>query len=734
MVGRHRALATLGLALLVVAGGLPASGAVATATQPSGPSASGGSDGLGVDAAATSLALQENNSTRQHDNPAKVSEKGDLIGVRQWLSNRMLDRLSTGAVELDQGQYEQARSLVGDEYNSRLEQFVDVIGETESESDDDSADAFQRAQRSQRNLTERVQRYEQTYDDYQEAVAEGDEAEAREHARQLQRIASDVRRLNRTVVGQYETLENRTGTDLTPATTSIENVTENVTERQQRVDERLFTGTNLTVSADSTTISYTDPLVATGRLTTENGDPVADREIPLRIANRTYTAETDGDGRFRVTYRPRTIRTDRSSLRVRYVPENASEYLASNDSVAVDVEQVVATLSVERATDAAAFGDRVDATARLTIGDREIRGVPIHAAVGDTQLGQALTDRSGTAAVRGRLPAGVPDGNRSLTLSAGGPNAAVTAEPVSQPVVVRSTPTNLTVAAAQTTGETIAVNGTLTTADGLAIDSQPVEVSVGDAVTETVRTGPNGSYDLAVDGGQLGVSGGATVSVRAHFGGNGTNLEEASATTTVAFRNQTGASGAPETLRSLVSDRLPFGDVSPAVLAGLAALVVLLAVLLVLRRRYAGGDGDDPSAPPADPPEPDDDAAADADPEAGPAAASATDGEGPSPDDGLDFAPAESLLAAGDRAAAVRFAYQHLRGHVAADVGAADSDTHWEFYERCRADGMNGERLDAVRDLVEAYEAVEFGEHSTAPDADRLITTVDLRWSSASDD
>ncbi|WP_415380192.1 hypothetical protein [Halosimplex sp. TS25] len=735
MVGRHRALAALGLVLLVVAGGLPVSGTVATVPQPSDPSASSESGGLGVDAAAASLAAQENNSTRQHDNPANVSAEGDLLGVREWLSNRMLERLSTGAIELDQGQYERARSVVGDEYDSRLAQFVDVIGETDSESDDGSDEPFRRAQRSQRNLTERVQSYEETYDDYQQAVAEGDETEAREHARQLQQLSSDVQRLNRTVVGQYETLENRTGTDLTPATRSIENVTENVTERQQRVDERLFTGTELAVSPDSATISYTDPLRATGRLTTEEGDPVADREIPLRIANRTYTAETDAEGRFQVVYRPRTIRTGQSTLVVEYDPENTSEYLASNDTVAVDVEQVMATLSVEGATDEAAFGDDVDATARLTIDDREVQGVPITLAAGEAQLGDTLTDDAGSATVRGRLPAGVPDGDRSLTLSAGGPNAAVTAEPVSQPVTVRSTATDLTVAAAQTTGDTTAVNGTLTTTDGLAVDAQPVEISVGDAVAETVRTGSNGSYDLAVDGGQLAVPDEATVSVRADFGGNGTNLEGTNATTTVEYRNQSGASGRSESLGSIVSNRLPFEQVPPAAIAGLTALVVLLAVLLALRRRYAGRDGGDPAATDtADHPEPDDgDEAVATDPEAE-AAATASEGEDAPADEGLDFAPAESLLATGERAAAVRFAYQHLRGHVAPAVGAADSDTHWEFFERCRADGMNGERLDAVRDLVEAYEAVEFGPNSTAPDAERLITAVDLRWSSATDD
>ncbi|WP_459191551.1 hypothetical protein [Halosimplex sp. J119] len=735
MVGRHRTLAALGFVLLVVAGGVPATGAVVTAPQPSdGVTSPSGPSTLGVDAGSAPLAVQENNSTRQHDNPENVSGEGDLLGVREWLSNRMVERLSTGAVELDQGEYEQASSLVGDEYDSRLEQYVDVIGETDGESDDDSDDSFRQAQRSQRNLTDRVRSYEETYDEYQEAVEEGDEAAAREHARQLQDLASDVQRLNRTVVGQYGTLANRTGTDMTPAVTSIENVTENVTERQEEVDERLFTGTQLEVSPESATISYTDPLRATGRLTTEEGQPVADRTVPFRIANRTYTAETDADGRFQITYRPRTIRTDRPALQIRYDPENTAEYLASNDTVAVDVEQVMGTLSVEQATDEAAFGDRVNATARLTVDERAVQGVTIYAAADDVQLGHAITDGSGTTTARGRLPANVSDGDRSLTLSAGGPNRAVTADPVSESLTVRSTATDLTVDAAQTTGSTIAVNGTLATADGPATGGQPVEISVGDAVAETVTTGPNGSYSLETDGSQLNVTGKETVSVSASFDGSETNLDGSSATATVEYRAQSVAAGNAGSIRSLLLGYLPINDLPSAALVGLGALVVLLAVLLVVRRRYTGGSGVDQSAMvTADPTGLDDSADPDPSPAAD-AAMVASNGGDPVVDDQLDLAPAQSLLAAGDRAAAVRFAYQHFRGHVATDVGAAESDTHWEFFERCRADGMNGERLDAVRALVEAYEAVEFGPQATTSHAEDLIATVDAQWSSSTAD
>ncbi|QLH81351.1 hypothetical protein [Halosimplex pelagicum] len=727
MAGRSRAL-VLGCLALLVAGSLPVSGALVAGAPTADDRVTRG-DGpqlthLGGDSGG--LAVQANNTTRQHDNPANISEAGDLLGVRDWLSNRMLQGLSTGAIQLDQGQYEQAQSVLGDEFGARLDQYVDVVGETDTETDDDNADPFERTRDAQRNLTETVQSYDETYEAYQDAVEADDEAAARERARRLQRLATDVRRLNRTVIGGYQRLENQSGADLGRATTSVENVTENVTERQREVDEALFTGTALALSSDSATISYSDPLRASGQLTTDAGEPVADREIRVRIAGRDRTVRTDGDGQFQLTFRPRTVRIDRSSLTVRYVPANESPYLASNDSVAVDIEQVTATLSVEEASEQAAFGDQVEATARLALDGQPVRGIPLRATIGSARLGSSVTAETGTASTSGTLPATVPAGNRSLTVSAGGPNMAVTADPVSRPISVRSTGTNLTVAAEQSPGDTLAVEGTLTTTDSRPVGEQPVEVAVGEAVTETVRTGADGSYALAVDGSQLGVTGNATVTVRARFDGADTNLDNASAATRFTYRNRTAlGTGTGDGSSPLPSNVFPGeGPISSVALGGLAALLVLFVVLLVLRRRYADGGGSSTDAASGD--DPDD--ATGVGPTAAADASAAEPADEISAADGLDFGPAESFLAAGNTAAAVRYAYQHFRGHVAEDVGAPESDTHWEFFERCRANGMDSDQLNVIRDLVEAYEAVEFRPGPADPDADALLAAIDAKW------
>ena len=731
MVGRPREAMAVVLAFVLLVSAVPVGSTLAsgTTTGDTGPAPMTASFASGSgQSSGSALNLQTNNTTRQHDNPANVSRGGDLGAVRNWLSNRMLERLSDGAIQLDQGQYDRARSLLGDEFDSRLEQFVDVTGETDTDSDDDDSDPFEQTRERQRNLTDSVQEYEQTYDEYQDAVEANNETAAREYARELQRLSRDVRRQNRSVVTQYQRLENVTGADLTTAIDSIENVTTSVTERQAAVDDALFTQTVLAVDPETASISYTDPLAVSARLTTDSGEPVAERSIRVQIYDQVRTVRTDAEGRFQMTYRPRTIPVDRSQIRVLYRPADTSEYLAANDSVAVDIEQVTGTLSLTDPADEAAFGDRLEASATLTVDGQAVAGIPLSASLGSAELGSATSDQQGRASVVGSVPATVPAGDRSLTVSPSAPNAAVVADPVSEPVTVEMTATELTVEPDQQDSGTVVIDGTLATADGRPIPGQPVEVSVGETVTETVRTGPDGSYSLTLATTRLDVTEATTRTVRAAFDGTGTNLEPAEATTDATLRSP-AVEGTPANADDSLPSRLvPDGaDGSLFAIGGVASLVGLLLVLLVLRRRYTERAGTDASGDPTG----DDSSTADSGASGADAAAAGVIGDSTAqgPDTtGPDFGPAESFLAAGDGAAAVTYLYQHLRSHVATEVDVAETDTHWEFFEAARRDGLDGERLDALRELVETYEAVEFRPGAANPGAEALLTRVTAQW------
>lgn len=675
----------------------------------------------GYAVASTGIA-QVNNSTNHHANPANISIAGDLPGVRDWLSNRLLERLTDGAVELDQGQYERAQSLLGDEFGARFEQFVDVIGETDTESDDDNDEPYRTVHENQEDLTETVETYDETYDSYEEAVDEGNETAVRQHARRLQRLNERVQRHNRTVVGGYRTLENQTGADLEEAVTSVENVSEDIATRQDQIDQDLFTATELVVSPEATTISYTDPLVVEGQLLTDAGEPVANRSVRIQVYTRTRTVQTDANGEFTLQYRPRTVPINQSSIGLEYLPRNSSEFLASNATVEIDVEQVRATLSFEQAPPTTvAFGDQVATAARLELDGEPIAGMPLRAAIGSTPLDRGSTGESGTVTLGSGLPAAVLAGDQAVTVAVGVQDRAVTAEPISQSVTVQPTATNLTVRGDQSGAAELTIDGQLTAVDGDDVADQPVQVTVGE-VQRTVRTGSDGTYTLRLTTARLDGENNASVPVTVQFEGQGTNLNASSATTQVSFRGSTADAGGegPGGIAGVIDPgQLPDEFTRP--LAGVAALGVLLLVLaaLVVRRRTAsskpGDDGETDDAVGAEDDEPDSQATAETE-------SNRDDG------DGLDFTPGKTFLREGDPGAAVRYTYQHLRGYVGPQFGARESDTHWEFFNRCREQGLDESRAVALRQLVETYERMEFHPRPVDADVASLIDRLEAQW------
>ncbi len=74
----------------------------------------------------------------------------------------------TVVIALSNAQYDQARSVLGDDYDSRLERYAEVAGDTSSETDDTAAREFEAARENQRFLTNEVQRYRQQYAAYRQ--------------------------------------------------------------------------------------------------------------------------------------------------------------------------------------------------------------------------------------------------------------------------------------------------------------------------------------------------------------------------------------------------------------------------------------------------------------------------------------------------------------------------------------------------------------------------------------
>ena len=63
----------------------------------------------------------ETTTVVQHRNPDERSQDGDIEQVRAWLVGQLSGRLGDSTLQLSQGEYEQARRFLGDDYDAMAE-------------------------------------------------------------------------------------------------------------------------------------------------------------------------------------------------------------------------------------------------------------------------------------------------------------------------------------------------------------------------------------------------------------------------------------------------------------------------------------------------------------------------------------------------------------------------------------------------------------------------------------
>jgi len=352
----------------------------------------------------------DNNETQQ-ENPDSVSNGEYSDETAAWLARTMGGRLENSSIALSNAQYDRARSALGDDYDTRLEQYVEVAGDTSSETDDTAAREFEAARENQRNLTNEVQRYRQQYAAYQTARERGNEREARITARAMERTASNISDRGDELNQNFERIENTTSVDLSSGQTEINETTANITATQAAIREETLVGTTLTVQPIDSTASFSDPGTVSGQIQTENGSVIADKAVALRIENRTRTVQTDSSGVFETQYRPRSVRLGSQSISVEYVPEADSVYLSDNDTFTIDVQQVTPNVTSDIAPDVVGYGDQLNATASVIVASDGVDAVPVEFAIGDTVIARTTTGPNGTVTETIRLPATVNDGS-----------------------------------------------------------------------------------------------------------------------------------------------------------------------------------------------------------------------------------------------------------------------------------------------------------------------------------
>lgn len=624
----------------------------------------------------------------RHQHPDEAEQEGDLSGVSDWLSAELAASLEESSVELSEGQYDQARDAIGDDYDEQLSRYVEVADESDSDSDQEAAREFEAAAENQREFTDATEQYETTYDEYQEAVEAGDDERARELARELQRLSEDVNESGTTLEENYETISELTENDLSEEQQSVADQRAEIDSQQSDVQELEFVGTELTIDAATETISFTDPLVVDGRLTTEDGEPIANEEVTFAIGEQTVTTTTDSTGAFTLTYRPTVLPLDTTALEITYEPDAGSEYADASTTVPVSVKQSEPEVTIESVTDPVAFGDEMTVTGTVT-GDGDGDGaanVPVVVSLGDERLGEVETNSDGTFELTVATPGAVPAGDRTIGAELPLTRQALTSAETTDTTTVEETETQISATATTTDDDRIAVSGRLATADGRAITNQPIRILVGGTAVTTVETDDTGAYETTVDA--PAVSDGST-EVTAVYDGAGTNLADAQATDGVAGL-------------AIVSSPLDSLWWPGMIVTGLG----LLVLLWVYRSRRKARSTD-----------------------ALPYAIGRQAGtEAELTDAATHHVPAHVLLELahtcqqnGETNRAIRLAYAAVRTHLGAST--VPGWTHWEFYNETGSQ-LDEPQRETLLSLTEQFERAAFAPGSIPHSAAASVITA----------
>lgn len=474
-----------------------------------------------------------NNTTTQHVNPDTVSDPTDTGQTQRWLERRLLLRLERSSVELSQDEYERAQGLIGEEYESRLDQYVDVTADTQSAIDDRSASALQSARDNQSEFVETSQSYQRTYAEYERARAEGNTTAATRSARELNTLAANLTALNESLSQEYDQLGNSTGVDTNATKQRLANISANVSARQRTVQSQTLTEIRLDATANDTVAAFDNPMVVTGTVETANGTAVTNQPGVVVIGSRSYQVTTDEVGVFTLNYRPVSLPLETERVEVQYIPALSSPYLGVNDTTAVSAEEVTPSLSASGPSTELGYGDTLKLQTTVTVDGRAVPAVPVTTTFSESTTTQRTND-TGTATSEQQVPATAPVGMQEIKIAHARDGLAIGPTETTATVSIESTPTNLTVNASADAGR-VYVRGQLLTDSRAGIADQPVNVTIGET-QQRVTTNQSGWYQLTLS--NVSVATGSTASavpVAARFDGAGTNLEDSQAQISADF-------------------------------------------------------------------------------------------------------------------------------------------------------------------------------------------------------
>lgn len=640
-----------------------------------------------------------NTTTPPHENPATVSESGNPDQVAGYLSSQLSGLLGDSTLNLSEGQYDQARAVLGDDYNETLQQYVEVSGDADS----DTVESLRTARNNTRSLIELREEFEQTRSEYEAAVAAGNTSRARRFARELTRLAEQIDSISVQLTDEYADIENATGQELEGQET-IRLVQETTAEEAQAATTAQLRRTRLQAELNTTRFSFYNPAQLTGQLQTANGTPIRNESVTITVGSRVHTVSTSNAGTFSLTYRPVSASLTTSAFPVSYLPADDSVYLESNATVTGSImRQTPTTVSVEVPNRTIEYGTPFLVTGRAYAGENTSLGdVPIVATVAGQQVGTTTTAPNGSFSFDGRLQSPIiASGSQQLRASLPFRNQSLVGSTTTVPVEITPAPTQLTVNTTppESTTASVTVNGALRLQTGEPLAGQQIDIFVNGTRIGSVQTTATGQYETTLQQSIVDLPPNATISVQFDGGDTALGPSRASAVLTLP------------TSASAQSSLIAMITAQPALVGGGTILAVVSAGLLIvsLRRESSWLSGEDTVTSPA----------------AQTSSADVYNSQTNSPPSQAQtlLTAAEDALASGDATKAVQIAYSGLRSALADDVAVTGDETHWEFYQKCQSGDVNS--LSTVYEITTAYELATFAsEPISTQAAEETVTAV----------
>lgn len=298
-----------------------------------------------------------------HEDPRTALGRGNARAVGSYLVGSMSNRLTRSARLLDQGEYPEARAMLGPEYDSLYNRYDDVRSDLGV--NPDAAERYALVRDEQIAYITAVQNYSLVREDYLEARRSADSFRSRKLAREMELQAEDVLEHRDNLVANYTLMTEMGGERQNETLRLVSLQAAEVTALQANVREQQFVDTRLELRAPNTSGSFSAPYQLLGTVTTVNGTPLANESGQLIVGTQRYPVSTDENGSFAVIYRPTTIPDGAATVEARFFVDEESVYLGDRTTIDLFVRQERPTVSVDVRPNTVGFGEEVVVTGRV---------------------------------------------------------------------------------------------------------------------------------------------------------------------------------------------------------------------------------------------------------------------------------------------------------------------------------------------------------------------------------